>query len=405
MPGEGPGPTVAEETEVAVVGASPAGLTAAIQAARSGAQVDLLEGRPEIGVPEAPAKVAFDALLPPGAGPRDAHVRSRFEHVVLSGPGGTSLEVQAPGQILHRTRFDQHLVQRAIEAGVRVRTGLGEVAAPRPDRLEADSLVLDAEVTIFADGHPSLAGRFMAPIQAPEAIRWGVIHVVEAPSAGPDPPLHLQVGSHAPGGRTQLVPLGDGRCEHWTFARTGPERARRLADQAVADPWPGIGRLQIDETVPVRTGPDPAHALPGALAGRRCLVTGGAGGLGGLEVGLSAGRAAGRAAARSVDGGGQAALDRYHEAMHAQFGDGYRGLAQLMDVVEGLPDGALDEVLGPWEGQVVDLDTVAGLAKGRPAARGLSLGRMLAAHPGAALRSFLGLARRPADLWSAVSRR
>ncbi len=398
-------PAVAQEIQVAVVGASPAGLTAAIQAARSGAQVDLFEGRQEIGVPEAPAKVAFDALLPRGAGPRRAHVRSRFDHVVLSGPAGASLEVQAPGQVLDRTRFDQHLVQRAVQAGVRVRTGLGEVTAPRPDRLEADGLVLHAEVTVFADGHPSLAGGFLEPIQAPEAVRWGVIHVVEGPRSGPDRPLHLQVGSHAPGGRTQLVPLGDGRWEHWTFARTGPERARRLADQAVAEPWPGIGPLDVDETMPVRSGPDPAHALPGALAGPGFIVTGGAGGLGGLEVGLRTGTAAGRAATRSLDGGGQGALDRYHELMHARFGDGYRGLAQLMDLVEGLPDGTLDDVLGPWEGHVVDLDTVAGLATGRPGARGLSLGRMLAAHPGAALRSILGLARRPADLWSAVSRR
>src|SRR5687767_9377185 len=98
---------------LAIVGASAAGLAAAISAARAGADVVLLESKPAIGAPPAPAIVGFDFLWPAQV-PRPPHaVRRRLAGVKLRGSDGRGPLVGAPLALFDRAKLDAHLAAEA----------------------------------------------------------------------------------------------------------------------------------------------------------------------------------------------------------------------------------------------------------------------------------------------------
>ncbi|HEX2023043.1 MAG TPA: FAD-dependent oxidoreductase, partial [Candidatus Thermoplasmatota archaeon] len=159
--------------DVAVVGASAAGLSAARAAACEGARVVLLERRPEIGLPEAPAAVAFQFLWTASEAPPDACVRRRLDGVRLRSPGGYALEVQAPLVVLDRVAYDRHLARGAEEAGARVVAGVRGLGVRDDRTLAAEGLEVSAKVVVFADGARTLAARFLRPVRHPEGLTWG----------------------------------------------------------------------------------------------------------------------------------------------------------------------------------------------------------------------------------------
>jgi len=381
------------DVDVAVVGASPAGLSAAARAARAGADVELVEAS-RVGHPEPPAVVGFDHVWPDAVDPPEAAVRRRFKRVRLASPAGHAIDVRAPGRVVDRTRLDRWVAGRAREAGARVTEGTGPWRVAGPGVLENEARRLAAEVVVFADGARSIVRELVDPVEAPDALVWGVTH--EVPAAPPEDGLDLRVGGHAPGGRTQLVPLGEDRLWHWTFARRPKEQAVDLAERALEQAadrhgWPSSA-LEAAERRHV--APDPVFQRPDTLAGERSLVAGGAGGLGGLEVGLATGRRAGRAAARAVraDGARRRELVAYEHQVVRRFAPAYRGLAELMDLAERTPDAVLDALAEPWTDATVPLDRLAGLAVDDAGARASSLAGLVARAPVRATRSTLAAA-------------
>ena len=115
--------------DVAIIGGGPAGCSAAITLAGSGAGVILLEAKTyphhkvcgEFLSPECGA--ALDAL---GATPLlRARGPARFETVRITAPDGTARQLRLPGIALgiSRSALDETLAQRARHAGVEVREG------------------------------------------------------------------------------------------------------------------------------------------------------------------------------------------------------------------------------------------------------------------------------------------
>ena len=140
--------------DVIVVGAGPAGSTAARYAAETGLDVLLIDKRKEIGVPvccgefnAAPEILA--SVLPNASGldelfPVDpALVRREIRGAVAVSPGGREYGFELPGYTVDRDAFDRHLADAAVRAGAvlspdtkflgreggRVTTGRGEVEA------------------------------------------------------------------------------------------------------------------------------------------------------------------------------------------------------------------------------------------------------------------------------------
>jgi len=352
--------------EVAVVGASPAGLAAARATAQAGLDTVLLEAG-EIGRPEPPAVVGFDRLWSDTQEPPAEAVRHGFETVELTLPGPNSVAIDAGGGIVDRTRFDRWLAERARQAGADVReeAGLWEVRAP--GRLAGPSGEIHADVVVFADGADSLASAIVDPVEAPEHLVWGVTH--EVPVDARSGPLSIRVGDHAPGGRTQVVPIDADTTWHWTFVRRPREaaidRARRaLRSTARRRGW---DQAVVEGARQRHVAPDPTLQRPAHLAGPRTLVAGGAGGLGGLEVGLASGHRAGRAAARGLRGDQplQAELQAYEQRCRDRYGPTYRGLDRLFRLAERTPDPILEALARPQAGRAFELDELTGLVQDR----------------------------------------
>ncbi|HVM45340.1 MAG TPA: NAD(P)-binding protein, partial [Candidatus Thermoplasmatota archaeon] len=234
---------------LAIVGASAAGLAAAVSAARAGADVVLLETKEEVGVPPAPASVGFDFLWPDAVPRPPRSVRRRLDGVKVRARDGRVPIVESPLSLFDRTALDAHLAAEAQKAGARIVTGAAAGAWE----------VLEARVVLFADGARSEARRHMRPTREPSQMAWGAILECEAPGDGGR--LLLTLGSHAPGGRSQLNPHGEGRWSHWTFFRGDPAHAERLARRALALD----ARLQGWGDVTARfvgVAPDPVYTLP-----------------------------------------------------------------------------------------------------------------------------------------------
>lgn len=377
-----------DRVDVAVIGASAAGLAAALTAARSGARVLLLESRDVLGTPEPPARLGFDFLWTFPERPRDAEVRRRLQGVRLASPldARHALEVDAPLTILDRTRFDQRLATLAQAAGARIRTGARDLRV-LPDRTikTSDGVEARPRVLVFADGAGSLANAFLRAVRDPEELAWGAALEFEHPGGDKERFVTITAGAHAPGGRSQLNPLDGDWWSHWTFTRGPPDHAEAraraaLRREAVSRGW---DHTVADRATLTAISPDPVYTLPRELATDGILVAGGAAGQGGLELGLASGELAGRVAARATLEGDTSArlLGTYETEWKRAHLSGYVALRRAADRVARLDDPAIDRLLAPWAGWRLPIRDVVGLWHRAPTRRAEALAKFVARNP------------------------
>jgi len=205
-----------EEVDVLVVGAGPAGSTAARHAAMGGARTLLIEKRSEIGTPvrcgEGVAKRWLDEV---GLEPSKAFIAHEVDGAKVVAPDGTVLVVDEAragnecGYILERDLFDRHLAKLAAKAGAEIRIRTTAVALLQEDgrvvgaRLEGMGRTFDvrAKVVIGADGIESQVGRWAGlerPLKTRDidaCLQYTLVGVTG------DPKLNeFYLGSWAPGG-------------------------------------------------------------------------------------------------------------------------------------------------------------------------------------------------------------
>jgi digeranylgeranylglycerophospholipid reductase len=150
--------------DVLVIGAGPAGSTAARFAAQKGVRVLLLERREIIGLP---VRCAEYVPLPihryvdlRGSGILVQPVRSMQTYA----EGRLIDEMTAPGLMIHRHRLDQHLADLAVKAGAVLKTGFqaytendGQVMACG----DKGWVKISCQIIIGADGPSSQVSRWM----------------------------------------------------------------------------------------------------------------------------------------------------------------------------------------------------------------------------------------------------
>ncbi|MCL1984570.1 MAG: NAD(P)/FAD-dependent oxidoreductase [Methanomassiliicoccaceae archaeon] len=294
------------KTDVLVVGAGPAGSVTARYAAMKGADVTIIERRPEIGVP-----VRCGEFLPsveeiggmfPNAGdigslfemPKDL-ISRETEAIRLVDPKMRATDIPFTGYTTDRDRFDKHLASLASEAGASV------IRNCSFQRIEKGMAITSAgeieyKVIVGADGPGSRVSRGLG-LPRPE----DPYPAVTAQAKGDfDPMVVMFFGGIAPGAYSWIIPK-DGR------ANIGVGFSPRFADGTLTeyfDKFVNIHRFDVINKIqgkfvpsqgPVkRTFTDNGMTV-GDAAGHVISVNGG-----GIPLAMIAGRICGNIAADNI---------------------------------------------------------------------------------------------------------
>ncbi len=152
-----------EKCDILVIGAGPAGSSAAWRAAQGGARIILIEQKKEIGVPVQCAEY-IPVQLTTTIGLRDDLLINEIHAMHTYLPDGWMVVTESLGYIIDRDRFDQYLAEMAEEAGATIRKGCkaegfnnGIVKIVEGNKRYA----IEAKIIIGADGPKSTVGRWI----------------------------------------------------------------------------------------------------------------------------------------------------------------------------------------------------------------------------------------------------
>lgn len=214
-----------EEADVVVIGAGPAGSTAARFAAEAGCSTILLEKRAEIGEPVQCAEgVPSHVLEELGIG-EGRWTAKRVENVKLISPSGITVDLKQNvrafdfGYVLERKIFDKHLGRLAADAGAELKLCCKATGLSRNDGRAivsyeefGDPRDVRAKIVIGADGIMSKVGRWagidthLGPNDIESGIEYEMVDIEVHDE------IEMFVGHcYAPGGYAWIFPKGDDR--------------------------------------------------------------------------------------------------------------------------------------------------------------------------------------------------
>ncbi len=214
------------KTDILVIGAGPAGSSAAKYAALNGAKVLMIDKKSEIGSPKRCAEgVSKEGLKALGIEPHCRWIAKELTGVKFISPNGTSVwlneeRVKLPeaGYILERKIFDKHMAMNAAREGVEIMvktiaTGLKRTEEGLIVTAECmdQSFEINAKIVIAADGPESRVGRWaglkttLKPKNMESCAQFEMAGVEMEDSNS----IEFYFGSVAPGGYAWIFPKGD----------------------------------------------------------------------------------------------------------------------------------------------------------------------------------------------------
>jgi len=213
--------------DIVVVGAGPAGTSAARRAAEMGNEVLLVEKKREVGVPIQcgeflPTLKEMIHLVPNAK--RVQHllkipkrvIDNYTTHVSIFSPSGKSYTFKFDAYVLDRSRFDKWLTMEAVRSGGELQIGSEVFKVKRNDnrifvRKGRNTLAVEADVIIVADGPYSRLTRLLgldvkkSPYNYSFAIQFLMSNVEIDPRV-----VEMYFGKeYAPGGYAWIIPKGD----------------------------------------------------------------------------------------------------------------------------------------------------------------------------------------------------
>jgi geranylgeranyl reductase family protein len=228
--------------DVVVVGAGPAGSTAALAAARAGARVLLLDRADfprDKPCGDGIAPQALDVLR--ALGVDAAHGYTPIPVLRLDAPGGASASrvMPRPAFVIPREVFDARLVEAAVAAGVSLARHTVREIRVGDDRVAVDGL--EARVLIGADGANSTVRRLLrVPANPPGHLAIAIRGYAPMPAGAPLR-QHIVMAQHPWPAYAWLFPIGDGRCNvGYGELLTGRPVSRKHLLERLASLLPGV---------------------------------------------------------------------------------------------------------------------------------------------------------------------
>lgn len=355
------------ETDVLVIGAGPAGSSAAKHAALNGAQVLMIEKKSEIGAPKRCAEgVSKDGLINLGIEPSSRWITSEIDGVRLVSPGAidvwlTSDTVKLPemGYVVERKVFDKHMAMDAARAGANIMVKTLAKGLDRKDdhvivkaERMGEEIEIKAKMAIGADGPESRVGRWgglrtaTKPKDMESGAQFEMVGVeMENPNA-----LEFYFGSVAPGGYAWVFPKGEDIANVGLAVIT--TLTNKSAYQHLLDFVETCPTTKNATAVEFNIGGDPVGGILKKISADNLLVVGDAAGMvnpltgGGIISGMQGGLIAGEVAAAAVKEGNISSerLSEYDKRVAEEIGVSFKKYMKSRDYLESLSDDELDSI-------------------------------------------------------------
>ena len=326
--------------DVVVVGAGPAGSTAARTAAEAGLSVLLVEKRQEIGSPVRCAEGVGRDLLTPFIAPEPRWISATVSgaQLTVSGPDyHETLEAEGGlGYVLERRVFDRVLAEEAVRAGAELRVKTAAVDLLREGSTVRGVILrgpggqreVMARVVIAADGVESQVGNWAAlgttlrPQDAMSCAQYLLVGIDINHER-----IEYYVGDEvAPGGYAWVFPKGEGMANVGLGVQSdmAEEPALNYLNRFI-ERWP---HLSPGSPVTLIAGGVPVALPPPRLVTDGLMLVGDAARQvdpltgGGITNGMSAARMAAEVAFKALDEGDSSAerLSAYERAWRAELG-------------------------------------------------------------------------------------
>jgi digeranylgeranylglycerophospholipid reductase len=331
--------------DVIVVGAGPAGSTAAYYAAENGSSVLLLDKKKELGSPIQcagflPDASEIQALLPDAKLPNSLKdypyscVLQRIKTQRIISQNCSVKEFAVSGAVLDRRRYDQFLAEQAAKKGVElvIKTRLTKVEGTT---VETKGIygkhVIRAKAIIGADGPNSLVAKSKGLSFKPGERETSVALAYQVRNVDIDPySLEMYFGNNfVPGGYAWIFPEGEDRANvglgiriRMTDKRVS---AKEYLNSFIQDHPIASQKLKNGIFLNVIAGIIPVDGAPKRTATEDSLIVGDAAGQiiatngGGIPTAMIAGKVAGETAAKFT--AGKCRLEEYDHQWRTQIGN------------------------------------------------------------------------------------
>lgn len=346
--------------DVLVIGAGPAGSTAATYAAENGASVLLLDKKKEIGSPIQcagflPDASEVQALLHEARLPDtlknypESCVLQRTDTQRIITPNCNIKEFAVRGTVLDRRRYDQFLAEQAARAGAEL------MVKTRVTKIEGTTVEtsgtfgkhrIKAKAIIGADGPNSFVAKSKGLALKPELKETSVALEYQVRNVDIDPScLEMYFGKDfVPGGYAWIFPEGQDRANVGIGIRSGMAEKgisakeylhRFMLNHPLARP-----KLKNCIIMNVIAGIIPVNGAPEKTATENTLIVGDAAGQvfatngGGIPPAMIAGKVAGETAAEFA--AGKCKLEEYDHRWRAQFGQALDTSVQARLLMDGI---------------------------------------------------------------------
>ena len=344
-----------EETDILVIGAGPAGLIAAREAATRRADVVVLEEHEEIGKPcHCAGLLSLKGLERLGAPADGAYVQNKVKGARFFSPSGLKFTVEKDEPVacvIDRSIFDRFLAQKTAEAGARISLNVQAKSIELGEKdtaIQSENKKFRAKMVIDAEGASSriLKDTGLKPINH-DSLVSGIQCDLE--NVGVDPEyVEVHFGNRtAPRFFAWVIPLSENEARVGLGCK-GDSPKERL-DEFVRRRFgieKNLGREDIRSGLIITGGPidrtfSDRFIVVGDAAGQVKPTTGGGVILGGLCASI-----AGRIAAEAVDCGDCATsfLGRYETLWKDELGKDFRSMLLARKVVNRLSDKAMDKL-------------------------------------------------------------